>query len=184
MKRHRMLAVVGAAAMIALTGCRREFRPLLEKAERAHADGNPIAAIDALTLALPRWSETDGAAERSRAYELMGLSYQKIQKIEKAVDAYQKALEGSAPTYEAAYRLGQIQLLSSKPNLALKRFTQALEARPNDPLALLGLGNAHYELKNYQTAKKYYQKILAVSPGVTEALAHIRLADERIRRRR
>ena len=45
----------------------------------------------------------------------------------------------------------------------------ALKKKPDDPLALLGLGNSLFAEKRTEEAVAAFQKVLDVSPGVREA---------------
>jgi tetratricopeptide (TPR) repeat protein len=163
-------ACLFALTLILLTGCRQEFLPSLKKAEQSFQEKNYINAIDTLNLSLPYWKESDGTEVKAQAYELLGKCYHQLHNKDKAIEAYEKALELSNHTYDAAYGSGILQLTKSQPELALRAFQKALEIKPDDPLSLLGTANALYSLRRYREAYEAYQQVIAASPGVTEAL--------------
>lgn len=164
-----------------LSSCRRDFKPFLEKAESAFAEKNYINTIDALTLGLPHWRDSDGEEAKARAFELLGHSYQALRNADKAIDAYQQSIKLSK-SYQPAYNLGTLYLMKSQPKLAMAAFQQALRVRSNDPLAVLGLANSLYALERYGEASQAFQRVLDVSPGVREALESLQAIRNRRRR--
>jgi tetratricopeptide (TPR) repeat protein len=158
-----------ALIVVLAAGCRQDFAPFLQKAEKAYAERNYINTIDALNLGLPHWRESDGDAAKARAFELLGESYQALRNTDKAIDAYQQSVK-LAVLYDASYNLGSLYLLKNQPRLAMGAFQQALRSRANDPLALLGLANSLYAQERYPEAAQAFQRVVDVSPGVHEAL--------------
>ena len=181
----RAVAALAVLVLIpCLSSCKREFQPLVAKAAREQAKGDQIEAIDKLNLALTIWKESDGKEGRARAYELLGKAYQATRQSDKAIEAYEQAIELGNDVYDAAYQLGVIYMASSKHRLALRAFQRALQIRKDDPLSLVGLGNAYYGLRDYRNALLAYQRVLDTSPGVNEAIEYKALALRKLRRRR
>ena len=178
---RRYLALVLLSALT--LACRQEFSPFLQKAEKAFAERNYINTIDTLNLGLPRWRESDGDEKKSRAFELLGRSYQALRNPDKAIDAYQQAVHLSPRAYDAAYNLGTIYLLKNQPRLALGAFQQALRSRPDDPQATLGVANSLYALERYSEAAQAFQRVIDVSPGVREAIESLQAIRNRRRGR-
>jgi len=150
--------------------CNQDFAVFMAKAEKAFAEKNYINTIDAINSGMPKWRESDGMVVKSRAFELLGRSYQSLRNTDKAVDAYQQAVKHSPAAFDSAYNLGNLYLLKSQPRLALGAFQQALRTKPNDPLSILGLANSLYALERYPEAAQAFQRVIDVSPGVREAL--------------
>jgi tetratricopeptide (TPR) repeat protein len=178
---NRLLLLI-AALSFAVTGCRQDFKPFLDKAEKAFAERNYINTIDELNLGMPHWREADGDEAKARAYELLGRSYQGLRNTDKAIDAYQQAVKLSPEAFDAAYNLGNLYLLKNQPRLAMGAFQQALRSRPKDALSLLGLANSLYALERYNEAAQAFQRVIDVSPGVTEALDSLQAIRNRRRR--
>lgn len=169
------------ALVFLAAGCRQEFSPYLEKAEKAFASRDYINTVDALNAGLPHWRSSDGDAKKARAFELLGLSYQNLRNTAKAVDAYQQSAK-IAPAYTPAYNLGNLYALNNQPKLAMASFQQALRAKPDDPLALLGLANSLYALHRFSEAAQTFQRVIDVSPGVADAIDSLKAIRGRHRR--
>jgi tetratricopeptide (TPR) repeat protein len=163
-----------------LSACSKNFMPYLERAETSYAQSKYVECVDAVQLGLPLWKDSDGEDSKARAYELLGKSYHHLKKIDKATDAFQRAVSISDNTYDSAYSLGIIYLASSEPQLAAKAFQDALRMKKDDPEALVGLGNAYYDQKKYKQAKQIYQRVIDTSPGVKDALQYIALVDKKL----
>lgn len=167
------------AAVLLLSGCERNFNDLLSDAQASFVQKNYTQVIDDVNLALPRWRQKDGADKKSAAYELLGKSYHALEKTDQAADAYKQAVKLSNNAYDSAYALGVMDLASSQVTQAKESFEMALRMKKDDPLALLGLGDSLYALKQYAEAKAIYKRVLEVSPGVTDALANLKLLDKK-----
>jgi tetratricopeptide (TPR) repeat protein len=63
---------------------------------------------------------------------------------------------------EMQFRASQIE--ASYRSAALESFKHVLELAPNDPDALKGLGNIHYDFEEHAKAIDYYQRYLAQKP--------------------
>jgi len=176
--KKRFLLLVGICALLTV-GCSKRFLPLFEKAREAYQEDNWIEAIDNINLALPFWRESDGQEAKAQAYQLLGKSYHKLKKIDKASEAYANAVELSTNTYDSAYELGMIYLTSKQSQQAIKSFKDALRMKKDDPWALVGLGNAYYDSANYTEARVMYQRVIDSSPGVREALEFLRLISDK-----
>lgn len=168
-------------SFVFLLGCGKEFAPLYEKAQKEFERKNYIGAVDAVQAALPIWKESDGKEKRGQAYQILGRSYHKLLKFDKAIEAYSQAISLSKDTYQSAYNLGLIYLSGNKLDLAAKAYKTALRIKEDDPLALLGLGNVYFALKRYRLAKDTYYRILQTSPGVKDALEQIRLVKAKLK---
>jgi len=176
------LIVLGLLALS--PGCGKEFQPLLEKARKAHKEGNHIVAIDAIKDGLPLWDESDGKEQKGEAYQILGLSYHRLRKFDDAIEAYTKANKLSNNTYQSAYNLGLLHITSSQPKLAAKAYSKALRMKKDDPMALLGLGNVYFDLGEYDKAILNYQRIVNTAPGVKDAMENISLSKHKLRQRK
>lgn len=181
MKQKEITRLLFFAGLLAFAGCRDRFDAYLATARKAFADENYVEVVDNLNLGLPRWKKSDGNEEKAQAYQLLGQAYRELRKIDKSVDAYQEAIKLSTNTYTAAYNLGVIHLTRNEPNLAAKAFQAALRMRNDDPLSLVGLGNALYAIQEYGQARLTYQRVVEVSPGVRDSLDNIKAIDKKIR---
>ena len=152
------------------SACGKNFSELLQKSETQFAAQDYVGAVDTLNIAIPIWKSNDTNFKKGRAYEILGLSYHKLRNTDKAIEAFEQAIETSTSTYSAAYSLGSIQLMRSQPQAALKAFEKALQMKKDDPLALLGLGNSHFALHHMEEARIMFNLVLDTSPGVRDAI--------------
>ncbi len=166
--------------LFSLPGCRAGFPELYEKALENFSRGNYVDAADQLNLGLSRWTASEGEEAKAQAYQLLGKSYHKLHKRDKPAEAFEQAIRLSTNTFDSAYALGIISLASSKPQAAAKAFQDALRMKRDDPLALVGLGNALYALKEYKAAQEHYRRVLDTSPGVREALEALNLVEKKL----
>ena len=143
---RRMLTVTLFAAVAA--GCGRNFDGLVAQAQDKFVQKRHIEAIDALTLALAVWRDADGTEKKGKALELLGRAHQAAHQPEKAAVAYEEALKHSGDVYDAAYGLGIIRLAASQFHKGAQAVDLALRMKKDDPLALIGLGNAHFGARN------------------------------------
>ncbi len=168
-----------AILLLTFTACERNFDELMDEAREASQEQNHTVVIDSLTLALPRWKEEHGAPQKAEAYELLGKSYYALKKPDQAADSFRVAIKLSDNTYDSAYLLGLICTASFQHKSAQEAFQNALRMKKDAPLALLGLGDSLFAQGKYNDAKEIYKRVLAVSPGVPEALKNIDLVDNR-----
>lgn len=166
-----------------LLGCSKHFMPLYEDAQVAYREGKWIEVIDNINLALPFWREDDGQENKAQAYQLLGKAYHKLKKIDKATEAYNKAVELSTNTFDSANELGTIYLASKQSHLAIAAYREALKMKKDDPSALLGLGNSYYDEGRYTDARVMYQRVIDSSPGVRDALDYLQLINEKLRQK-
>jgi len=177
----KTLPLITLGILVLSIGCGKEFQPLLEKARKDHLEGNHIGAIDAIKDGLPLWDESDGKELKGEAYQILGLSYHRIRKFDKAIEAYTQANNLSNNTYQSAYNLGLLYITSSQPKLAAKAYSKALRMKKDDPMALLGLGNVYFDLGEYQTAILNYKRIVETAPAVKDAMENISLAKHKLK---
>lgn len=72
----------------------------------------------------------------------------------------------------AQYWLGEAGYAQSQFTTAIKDYQALLDNYPNSPKraqAMLKIGYSYYKLKNNQEAQKYFEQVLKVYPGTTEA---------------
>lgn len=164
---------------IIISGCAKKFAPLLEKARRLYAQNQYVDTIDTLSLALRSWRESDGTEMKAQASQILGMAYKQIGKFDKAMNCFSDAIELSTNTYDAAYTLGLLYLTASQHKDSVRAFKEALKMRKDDPLALVGLGNAYFALNDYGQARVAFQRVMDTSPGVSNAVESLAIIDKR-----
>ncbi|MCB4756773.1 MAG: tetratricopeptide repeat protein [Elusimicrobia bacterium] len=171
------------AFILFFPACADDFPTLLKKGAGAYENKNFTAAVDALVLAVDRWRERDGVEKKSQAYHLLGQSYDKLRKLDKAIEAYTNAVNASPQAGESAYELGMIYLTTQEVGLAEKAFKVALRTKKDDPMALVGLGNSLFQQKKYEEARTAYQRVIDTSPGVKTALESLEITRQKLQAR-
>jgi len=181
-QKKRDWGFIGAVILaLIFSGCAKKFEPLLAKARKSYSQKNYVESIDALNLALRSWSDSDGTEKKAQASELLGKAYKEIGKYDKAMENFADAIQLSTNTYESAYSLGNLYLMASLPKNAVRVFKEALKMKMDDPMALVGLGNAYFALGDLTQAKVAYQRVIDTSPGVATSLEFLQLIDKKMR---
>jgi len=180
----RKLIPLTILPLLCLLGCGRNFAELYVKGQKEFNEKNFIEAVDVLNKAVQAWDKDDGPDQKASAYELLGRSYHSLRKIDKASEAFREALHASENNYGAAYELGMIYLTESKFDQASKTFKKALRVKENDAWALLGLGNSYFGMGNFRIAKMNYQQILKSSPAVKEAIEHLKITNQKLKKKK
>jgi tetratricopeptide (TPR) repeat protein len=110
-------------------------------------------------------------------YELGSLLFS-MRRLDEAVEALTRGLE-TAPMPEISIQLGHVFLAISDYTGAKTAFSRALTLLPTAASALWGMGKAHQELGDHQTAIEYFMRCLMYAPddvGTLLNLGHSLLA--------
>jgi len=114
------------------------------------------------------------------AYYNLGVGYMHKGKPEAAA-MFAKALELDPDYPEAHDNLGIYLDLQGKPAEALEHYRKVLARYPNDINANLNMGNAYFNLGDWENARKCYLKVLEVQPGYPDAIYNLRLLDSKMK---
>lgn len=87
---------------------------------------------------------------------------------------YRLAL-GLNPEFRDARKNLGLLLISVNPLAAIDELTIAAAMEPKDSGTLTGLGDAHKELENFETAKAFYQRALEINPDHVTARHNLAL---------
>jgi Flp pilus assembly protein TadD/4-amino-4-deoxy-L-arabinose transferase-like glycosyltransferase len=112
------------------------------------------------------------------AYYNLGVGYMHKGKPEAAA-MYAKALELDPDYPEANDNLGIYLDQQGKPAEALDHYRIVLRQYPNDINANLNMGNAYFNLGDWENARKQYLKVLEIQPGYPDAIYNLRLLDSK-----
>ena len=166
------------AAIATFQACRElnpKFQPAVEKLIHVyHEMGKTDQAID---LVEKRVTEKPSPAD----YNTLGIFYYDKKNVEKAIQAFEKALH-IAPYHKAARRnLHQLLRAKGFKALAAKDFETAtaifervLQMEPLDAPTYQLMGNGYAQAGQFETAIVYYQKAIDVNP--VDALTRQNLA--------
>jgi hypothetical protein len=108
--------------------------------------------------------------------------FEKIGRIDKAVDAFKSSLEHVSGKDEA-FAYEQIALLYGKSGYtsqSIEYFNKLIKLNPMDTAALAGLGNNYLQVGEHEKALNYYGRALVVDGQNFEAMFNIALTYERM----
>jgi len=110
------------------------------------------------------------------AYNNLGaLEFQK-DRIDDAIDNYERSLRLHSDYPEAHYNLGSALLQKGKIDEALKQCEKALELQPNDPDAHVVLGNVFMAKQDLDRAIRQYEQALTLHPEDSNAHYNLGIA--------
>lgn len=154
----------------------------LELARLAAAQGNSQAALRYYHGAIyGLWPDGDAAARRRQTrlelvHYLLGL------RDATQADAELISLTSELPPTAAAHsEVGRLFQQAGDSERALQEFAEALRLDPKSPAALLGAGEAAFQLGQYEKARRYLEQALKAGtrePEAAELLATTRLIIE------
>jgi Flp pilus assembly protein TadD len=102
-------------------------------------------------------------------YERVGDQYVADGKLGLAFVRYQKSLELDPNRATAGYKMGIVLLKKGSPENAVLHFRSVLQHNPDDPLALMGLGQALAAQRDDDSAETVSRRAVALDPGLAKA---------------
>jgi tetratricopeptide (TPR) repeat protein len=103
------------------------------------------------------------------AYNNLGVLEFQTEKIDEAIDNYERSLQLHSDYPEARYNLGSALLKKGEIDDAIKQCEKALELQPNDPDAHVVLGNAFMAKQDIDRAIGQYEQALILRPEDSNA---------------
>lgn len=111
-----------------------------------------------------------------RLVNKLGILYGRYGLMEKAVAEFERAAgRNYAP---AIINLGNVAFLEKDYLAALDHYERAEDLAPRNPLVLLGLARAHFELENFGLVKRSYSAIQDLDPALAEKFAYLISGDK------
>jgi tetratricopeptide (TPR) repeat protein len=111
-------------------------------------------------------------------YYQLGIVQEKLGRMEKAKQSYEKAVEIGNGGMEAHLALAQMYEKQNDMDNAIKEYKQYIEDVPDNLTVLLYLGGLYYRIKNYDAALKIFEDSIAISPKDTNIYYWIGLIAE------
>jgi tetratricopeptide (TPR) repeat protein len=143
--------------------------------------GNIIDKLEKVAqeqIALAVQNAKEEIKKQSKAEELFmqGNSYYYDKEYDKAIEAYQKALE-SNPKNDATYtNMGVVYTNQEKYDKAIEAFQKALEVNPKKDGAYTNMGIVYGQQEAYDKAIEAYQKALKINPKQDAAYYNMGIA--------
>lgn len=119
---------------------------------------------------------------KAEPYFVKGLIFETVKDSLKAATSFQTAIEQDPNYFDAYYKLASLYY-ERKPDLAIQYLQRAHEIDPTNVHTLRVLGNAFLDKNDFEQAVLYFNKILQINPGYSEAYfflgkAYINVYDE------
>lgn len=102
-------------------------------------------------------------------YLSVGLAFHQRGDLEKAIDAYDKALQRNSQYASAYYNLGVAKHVLGDNQEAISNLELAIKLNPEDAEAYNQRGIAEYNLKDYQVAIADFGRAIDINPQYAEA---------------
>lgn len=161
---------------LAPAGDRKEY----VQARDLYSDGNYTQAIEHLSDYI--YKTKNVKRREARAYRLLGMSYEQLGQLSKALEVYLEALEfhpNNVPLLLAAADLYQRTDLIDQ---SIELYERALAQEPNNLEALSGQGNNYSKMGFYSRARFFYDKFFELNPAA-QPLYRARYAETFLRQR-
>lgn len=107
----------------------------------------------------------------ARAYRLLGMSYEQLGQLDKALEVYLEALEFHPKKVPLLIAAASLYQRSGLTDQSQELYSRALQEEPNNLLALAGQAENYRSFGFYSQARAYYDKVFELDPA---APAHYR----------
>ncbi len=119
--------------------------------------------------AIVLYQKAIGIKPDDAAYYNMGNAYGELGEYQKAINAYQKAIEIKLDMHEAYNNMGNAYNELKEYQKAINACQKAIEIKPDNHEAYYNMGNAYNKLKEYQKAINAYKKAIEIKHDKHEA---------------
>lgn len=110
--------------------------------------------------------------ENADSYYGLGICYKNLNRIDKAIDAFEKAKKIREMDFSICYELGICYMISGEICRAMKNLVKSLKLNPKNLNAQIQLAIAHEIIEENDMALMIYQKIIETSPSFIKAYNH------------
>lgn len=131
-------------------------------ARRTYDSGEYNQAVEELTKYI--YKTKNIKRREARAYRLLGLSYERLGRPEKALEIYLEALEfhrKNIPLLLVAASLYQRTHLTDR---SIELYDRVLEQDPDNQEALAGQAENYIDMGFYSKSRRYYEQFFALNP--------------------
>ena len=104
-----------------------------------------------------------------RVYQVLAESYDSQKDMEKAIDAYKKAISRKPGLPGLHYGLGDVYWRAGRVDEGLKEFQEELRLNPENYLAIWKIGNLYMLKSNWDEAIPYLEKAILHAPNLAQA---------------
>lgn len=97
-------------------------------------------------------------------YFCIALAYQHQKKIEKAIEYYQKAIEGDIEYFGTYFNLTNLQMCKKRYKEAIQNIQKSIEINPEYADSYVLLGQCYFNIKKYKKAFDSFDKTIELDP--------------------
>ena len=109
-------------------------------------------------------------------WEAIGVAANVSRDFGAAVEAFEKAIDGSPRDYQLWNKLGATLANSNQSAKALQAYQKAIALRPRYARAWLNMAISHSNLQDYDEAARCYLQTLSLNPGAIHCWSYLRVA--------
>lgn len=153
MKLNRLLYKIAAPAMLALMSSSLHASSL-DEFYQYFKSGQYNKALHALDKI-----QVDNSNESSKAY-LAGLSFSRLQRYDKAIFHFEKAIKENNDSPDLFYEYGQALYAANELKQAREAFKKSVEKKFNIPASNYYVAHISQMLEEYEVAKDYYTLVI------------------------
>lgn len=110
--------------------------------------------------------------ESADSYYGLGICYKNLNKLDKAIDALEKAKKIREMDFSIYYELGVCYLITGEVCASVKNLVKAIKLNPKNLNAQIQLALAHEIMEEPDMALMIYQRIIETSPSYIKAYNH------------
>jgi len=114
-------------------------------------------------------SDTSNTDTYALAIQHIAFSYDQLGKSEKAIEAYQKALEVFPGNTDLIYNLGRLYYMQENYEKAIEKFKEIADADPTDYDAVYNTAMSYLRAGKNEEAIPYFQKAIEIRPESFDA---------------
>jgi len=118
-----------------------------------------------------------GRPDSDQALQTLGEAYSELQEYSKAADAYHRASELDPDDIELKKSEAQALFQGDKLDEAVKLYSEIVKEEPEDPVALLRLGQIYHRQMKYDLARQNLQKAADAIPDSVEIQFNLVMLD-------
>ena len=104
-----------------------------------------------------------------RVYQVLAESYDSQKNMEKAIDAYKKAITRKPGLPGLHYGLGDVYWRAGRVDEGLKEFQEEIKISPENYLAIWKIGNLYMLKSSWDEAIPYLEKAILYAPNLAQA---------------
>ena len=164
--------ILGLAPM----GDRKEY----VQARDLYSAGNYTQAIEQLSDYI--YKTKNVKRREARAYRLLGMSYEQLGQLSKALEVYLEALEFHPKDIPLLLAAADLYQRTDLVDRSIELYEQVLAQEPNNLEALSGQGTNYSKMGFYSQARFFYDKFFELNPAA-EPLYRARYAETFLRQR-